>query len=410
MALVDVIAKNKLRINRRLYIKRRLVSGDYETDWVRVDLKNGKDQVLSWGTISYGIDYNPSSDQASFDIGAVTLTLRNDAGYWNQENSPFSWFYPPFTYLNRKLARVKIEQGYVDSDDTEIGTATIFEGLIEEVTINEDTKANVKVMSYLYILKQVSISTLSYGAVSRSVSDIITDILSVPAISPYITAGTISPGNDIDITDVSELTGDCWKVLQNLALLSDSVPIIRYDNTLDFIPREPTMSSVFDFRGAGTSFPNIFNIADYDDEGASRVVLRWEEQSGTLSAETSNSLLALKYKQVPSSVNIGNVATGDKQSVLDALLARWEFPKPYISFTTKSMLTIVNILDRITLTIKGNYPENGPRWGIGVWGAGTWLTARGAILTNTEDPYMVTGIEHNLDEGVTQIHCEKINV
>lgn len=407
-SISQLIKSNTHRPVLRLYIKRRLVSGSYETNWRRVDILDGVDQVIDWGTVTYEIDSNPSTDQYDFSISSVTLQVSNFHGKWNNENSDTSYFFPFDTYLTRKLTRIKIEAAYLDTDNSEVGTTTIFEGLIEKVAVSEDRVATINCMSYLYILKQYPISDLAYSATNRHVSDIVNDIFGQSKISDFITLNTNTPYNDIHIDNPSQLDGDYWDVITNIALLSQSVPAMTSPTTIDFVAREAGATSVWNFYGAGYNTPDIFNVMEYDDEGGKRVIIRWEESDGTLYAESSNTTLKLKYLQTPSKVNLSNVKTADRQSVLDNLLAYWESPKQTLTFDTKMLLDQVKVMDKITVSIAGIYPENAARWGAFTWGDFTWSVSKGGLSIARGTEFFVTSVSHDLMSWKTIIKCEKI--
>jgi hypothetical protein len=408
--LVELINASTHRPALRLYIKRKLISGEYEDDWVRVDLVDGADQMIDWGGVTYEIDSNPSTDQYDFSISSLTLKISNFYGKWTNGNKATSYFFPEDIYLTRELTRIKVEGGYLDSDGTEVGTATLFEGLIEKVQVTEDRTANINCMSYLYILKQYPISDLEYTAVEKTASSIISDIFSQTKISDFITLGTNSPSNDISIEDASALDGDYWAIVSQLSLLTQSVPKVSPSGDLDFIPREPGTTSVWDFYGAGYAKPDIFAIENYDDEGSARVVMRWQESGALLFAESSNTTLKLKYLQKPSEVNLENVKAGDKQSVLDELLRYWESPRENLSFSTRFLMNEISVLDKITVSISGLYSENVPRWGAVNWGSFYWEESKGGLSITAGTEFIVTAISHSFSEWSTIIKCERIQL
>ena len=418
MSATDVIASNVHVPVRRLYIKRKLVSGDYETDWKRVDIVDGIDQVIEWGSVSYEIDSDPSTDQASFDISGVNLKVINDLGFWNNEKSSSSYFYPDDVYLTRKYTRIKMEAGYIDADGEEQGVCTIFEGLIESVSTHEDRVATINAMSYLYVLKNYPISDRNYTAAPESISDIVNDIFGLDKVSDFIHLETNDPGLDGTIEDPSQLSGDYWEVIQRLAFLSSSVPLLMGEvigSELDgqvfkFIPREPVGDIKWTFYGTGASDTDIYNIQSYDDEGAKRIVLRWVDYELDLHAQSSNDKLISKYLNRTFEVDVSPLATSDRQPLMNALLSYWENPRETLTFTSKMMLNIVNVMDKISIYVPGVYPENVHYWGVGTWGdpeiVGRSSKAGIAIDSGTE--FLVTAVISDLDNWTTTIRCERL--
>lgn len=410
------IDSNIHRPFRRLWIKRKLASGAYESDWKRVDTIDGEDQVIEWGTVTYEIDADPATDQSTFDISSVTIKIRNDNGLWNNERSSTSLFFPDDVYLTRKFTRIKIEVGYLDTDDEEQGACTIFEGLIESVSVSEDRVAIINTMSYLYVLKNYPISDRSYSATPADISTLISGIFGLSKVSEFIYLDTNSPALDGEIADPSELEGDYWQVIQRLAFLSNSVPVLVGEvigsegngQSFKFIPRTPVGTSKRVFYGSGTTDPDIYSIDNYDDEGAKRVVLRWNDDTSSLFAKSSNDTLIEKYLSKTSEVDVSDLSVSDRQLLLDALLAYWENPRESLTFSCKMMLNNINVMDLINISIPGVYPEDVDRWGFGVWGEVIGSAARAGLIIDAENEFLVTGVSSDIDNWKTTIKCEKV--
>jgi len=410
------IDSNIHRPFRRLWIKRKLASGAYESDWQRVDIIDGEDQVIEWGTVTYEIDADPATDQSTFDISSVTIKIRNDNGLWNNERSSTSLFFPDDVYLTRKFTRIKIEVGYLDTDDEEQGACTIFEGLIESVSVSEDRVAIINTMSYLYVLKNYPISDRSYSATPADISTLISGIFGLSKVSEFIYLDTNSPALDGEIADPSELEGDYWQVIQRLAFLSNSVPVLVGEvigsegngQSFKFIPRTPVGTSKRVFYGSGTTDPDIYSIDNYDDEGAKRVVLRWNDDTSSLFAKSSNDTLIEKYLSKTSEVDVSDLSVSDRQTLLDALLAYWENPRESLTFSCKMMLNNINVMDLINISIPGVYPEDVDRWGFGVWGEVIGSAARAGLIIDADNEFLVTGVSSDIDNWKTTIKCEKV--
>ena len=418
MSINDVIASHIHRPFRRLWIKRKLVSGDYEEEWLRVDIIDGDDQVIEWGSVKYEIDADPATDQSSFDISNVTIKIRNDNGLWNNERSKTSYFFPDDVYLTRKFTRIKIEAGYIDPEGNEIGGCVIFEGLIELVTVSEDRVAVINCMSYLYILKNYPISDRNYTSSPGLVSSFIDDIFGLAKVSKFIFLDTNTPAIDGEIADPTTLEGDYWEVIQRLAFLSASVPVLVGEvigsesngQSFKFIPRTASEDVKRVFYGSGNPDPDIYTIDNYDDEGAKRVVIRWNDSTSGLFAQSSNDKLKEKYLNKTTEVDVSTLSEPDKQTLLDELLTYWEYPRETLTFTCKMMLNIINVMDRIEVYIPGVYPENVNRWGFGVWGDGElWGPGpRAGIRIDRNIPFLVTSVISDIDNWSTTILCEKV--
>jgi hypothetical protein len=422
MALSDAIKSNKHKPVRRLYVKRRLFpDGEYESEWVRVDKIDGIDRVVSWGSAERAIDYNPGQI-GGFSVPDISLTIDNSEGAWNYEKDSRSIFAPYDTYLGRRLSRLKIEAGYIDEDGAEVGVSTAFEGVIDRVSIGDDQLARVSALGYISVLTRHNISEISSQLENDMlVSDIVSAIMAVTDVSTFLSVGTNLPGNDIIIKDKSLLRGSFFEVLQKLAFVSLSVPIVDV-STFHFKSRDTNGTDVWTFYGNGNRSPDILKINKYDDEGADRVRLSWtDESTGLIETSQSTNLLA-RYSLTPQSVNLELLgqSSGTIRGVLTSLVSYWQFPRPVITFTTKCMLDQVKDGDQVRIDVRLNpivLSSNGTYWGNFQWSQKNWRAAgaseserKGAILIKPSVKWIVTRIINDLDSWTSTITAEKIKV
>lgn len=398
----------------RAYIKRRLVDANfgssiYEASWQRVDVYDGVQRVVDWGSTGLSIDTQASTDESNFEIDDITLTVDNSTGFWNVETDVRSFFYPGDIYLTRNRTKIKIEAGYEDADGNEIGVATVFEGFITKVILSEDQTAKITCLSYLSVLDQYPISDLSLTG-TWTISDVIDSIMNQNKITDFLPFVASSPLVDASIVDTSILDGSYWDVIKKLAFRSSSVPLV-IGNVWSFAAREPGASSVWDFKGAGTVSPDIYSVGQYDDEGASRVRLYWESKESAYTATSSNESLKQKYLQKPQQVDLENYDGTNSQLILNGLLAYWGTPRPTISFRVPFMVNLINPLDKITLTIYGReqYPESGANWDTFDWDDGTlWDDYDGPINIADNTEFMVLSVTKNLQDWTTNIIAERV--
>ena len=170
-------------------------------------------------------------------------------------------------------------------------------------------------------------------------------------------------------------------------------------------------SVVWNFLGAGNEQPDIEKVTSYDDEGAGKVRLLWQAEGTTITAESSESSLKIKYLNSPQIMNLDEYSDAIKQTILNAQLAQWETPRPTISFKTKFMVNIIALLDKITIKISGPVtPIGTPRYGTGVkWGDGSvWGKARGSVNIRAGIEWKVLRIVKNIDKWSFDIHSEKV--
>ena len=406
MALSDLIKSKKQYPVRRCYIKRRLFDGTYEASWFRVDYLQGKNRVIDWGSFSLELDFQPG-EIGNFELSALQLVFDNEEGSFNSEIDPQSIFYPEYTYINRRYAKVKVECGYLDEDGAEVGVDSIFEGVIERVVVSEDQTAVVTVLPYIAILNSYLIVDLALTG-SGTVSSVVTSIMNQSKITEFIPY--VAPTNSLDptITDLSLLEGSYWDILKLLAQQSDSVPIL--DGTAFSFQDRSAGALAWNFQGAGTQFPDMDSLTAYDDEGADKVRLYWQAKGSSVTAITTDSSLLIKYLNSPQRIDLSAYDDSNKQTILNALLTRWSKPRPTISLLTNFMVNEIPLLGKITVKIAGPvFPLNTGRWGFGTWGDGSvWGKSKGSVNINSGIEWIVLRIVKNINDWNFEIHSEKV--
>jgi len=410
-ALTDLIQLNKHRPVRKLYIKRRLISGSYEGSWVRIDRwHKEQDVVIDWGSVSINIDEQPGIIGA-YDVSGLTMMVNNNDGFFNIETYDNSIWYPDTTYLNRRYTKIKIETAYLDSSDAEVGAVSDFEGFIDNILISEDGLATLGILSYQSIFTKYPISDLSLTG-SMTAEAVITAICNQAKITTYMPYVAPNTSYNYTISDTSLLEGTYWDILQELAYKSDST-IFLNGSVFKVVPRTAG-SVVWNFKGSGSDEPNdIFSVTEYDDEGIGKVRVYWKEEDGATFAKSSDATLLLKYLSEPELVDLTNIAAGNKQGILDALLTKWEANRPIISFDCKYLLNQIDLLDKLTIEIRGRIsPELGAggfRWGSWTWDDGSvWGTEVGGIIIGSGTEWMTTQIVKDFQNWRMSIRAEKV--
>jgi len=404
--LTTLIRGNKAIPIRRLYIKRRSVADVYETDWYRIDNYNLIDRVTNWGSVSIEID-EEQFRIAAFNISNMTIGLSNADGIFNSENDSRSLWYG---YLNRKFTKFKVDAGYLDQDGNEVGLTTVFEGVLNELKINDDQKSTASLLSYQSVLQSYDVKDLSFTG-EHTINYVVDAIMNQSKITKFIPYVAAAADQNVTLTDISTLTGKYWDVIKELAVLSNSVPYMNC-SAFSFQPRTPSVSSAFDFKGAGVrGYNDIYKVSSFDDEGAKRVRLHWIVTGTNIEAKSVDATLLKKYLGEPESLDLSEVKlTADKQAIVNALLAQWEDPKPVIDFETKYTVSILKPLDKITIDIRGQItPLNTFVWGGWKWGDGSkWGKQKGSIIITSTRTWKILKVSHNIDGWKTQIKAEEI--
>ena len=384
MTVVDLIRSNLHRPVRKLYIKRREENGDFEADWLRVDDYKLVNRVVNWGSVKLSVD-DQEGRIGSFNASNLSLTLKNDDGLFNVETDDRSLW---FGFLNRKLTKVKIEVGYQDKYENEVGVENIFEGVINKVKIGDDQLARLEVLSYHTILKKYDISDLTLTG-TKLASEIIEAIMNQTKITNFISYE--APDLDVNpsVQDCAQLSGTYWDIIMTLAFQCNAVPKV-YADRFQIISRTIIGTSVWVFNGKGSANSDIFKIVSFDDEGADRVRVLWTVKDSAVFARSSSALLLKKYLDEPENIDLSLIAAGDRQAVVNALLAEWENPKPVMEFQTKFLINQVKPMDIVSTTVEGEVvPSNTFIWGSFIWGGvdrGIGATGNGGGVIFHIDP------------------------
>ena len=409
--ITDLIKLDKTRLSRKLYIKRRLISGSYEGSWTQIDNWNGRNRVISWGEHSVQIDESPGIIGA-FEVSGIAIIADNNDGLFNIETSANSIWNPETTYLNRRYTKIKIDVGYLDDNDDIVGETTVFEGYIESVTLSEDGQATIECLSYQNIFTRYPINDLSLTG-SATASATLTSILNQSKITDVLPYNAPSLTNDYTIPDRTALDGTYWDVIQEIAFTSSSTITLETD-TFKVEPRTPG-SVQWNFKGSGSDEQvDIYQILSYDDEGIGKIRVYFKEDGGSTVAQSTDATILLKYLSEPELVDLSRVDSSDKQGVLDDLLDKWENNIPVIEFEAKFLLNQISLLDKITLDIRGrqtpSLSEGGILWGSGAtWGDGSlWGKELGGIIISSGVEWFVTMIIRNFEEGKMTVRAEKV--
>lgn len=408
----DLIRRSSQNPVRRVYIKRRTQpDGAFEGSWFRIDNYLNKERIIDFNSVSIEIDHQPDTI-ADFNVSGYTLRTNNEDGAFNSELDPNSIWFSEADYLNRKYTKLKLECGYLDSDNSEVGVVDVFEGLIERITIRTTGLATITVLSYQNLLQRYDISDLAMTG-TKTVNDIVTLIMNQSKITdyiPYVVPTALVNSN----VESDQLSGTYWDVLKRLAVLSNSIPFLRASE-FKFVPRDAG-SVVFDFKTLGVDgFDDLYSLNNYDDEGAGKIRVYWNESSSNIIVQSSDTLLRKKYLAEPANVSFDELTDdGQKRTLLLSLLRTWERPKPVISFTTRFMLNELEPLDSITIEYidLATISENNAKWGDNTdWGDGTkWGKQRGVINIPSSVEWMVTKVNHDLQNWRTIITAERTGV
>ena len=276
MTIISPIKRNNHKIFRRLYMKRRVEGGDYETDWQEIS----NAYITKWGTIKFSVD---DVKPDFYKFSGYDFAVSNYDGLFGPEGDADSFFY---SALTRYKTLVKVEAGYLDYnlvtgyydlgkydeasyDDTtglylEYPTnPTLYIGLVSwDNVYSSNPEVQFRTNHLTSIFNDIPADRLTNMNSTMTASDVIekirdyTDASGTSYFQKYIslTAWTIQTTTNYYLfsTDTSLQGLTCWELMTKLAGAENYT--VRVDRVGDFYFQErsniPT-ETAWHFSGIG---------------------------------------------------------------------------------------------------------------------------------------------------------------
>jgi len=409
-SLVGEIAKNKNRIFRRLYVKRRLAStGLFETDWHDIT----KD-VKRWGSITQKLD---AARQNRLRFSRASITVANDEGKYNPAaNESSLWF----GYASQQRSLMKIEAGYVHDTlgadgiwvKTEFPTAssTVFTGILQgDFPITNKDDITLKISPLTQIFRDFPSRALDdYTSTGMTASDFVEMVRDATSGGNYIFRpffGDTTTNWDIQTTTVNYIdlstqtatdirTSNVWGVMEKLAEAENYLLFVTPDGVLKFRDKaDITTATSYEFHGIGsynrTYGHNIMAIQQFgfrQTKYYGRVELKWRQENTetsyifkeadfTISADNSPWNLGFRTFKME---NLWLASTATAQSVADTVFNEISAEKDEIRYTA-SFIPHLTLTDRVSLTYNSNPDSLGS-----LWDSNDWADSSGALALATD--------------------------
>lgn len=401
-----VAKKSRLKLYETLEMKRRFNSG-YEDDYV--DLTS---YILSSTNIkiSSKLDFD-SFGYGEMKTGNISFTLDNTQGYFNNENSLYSFF---SNSVSRHYTKVRYKAGYYDEENEKIDEI-VFMGLINEKEINNNfLKGTIEftALSFNQILHENYISSGQLSGLNYF-SAIIGAIINNTTISPYITynVNNINPSENIYFDDSSFYEDKTIAdALNEMCQKASSTWYIDIDG--NFIVRDRSLNDNVAFGfigGAGQKYStNILEIESYD-EGYTKLIntviyktdLTYQIQaSSEYLRKYGSNALNFDSTDITNSETINNIG----ESIID----EWKLPKKRIVLTTAYMPNVLNYFDRCFINFKPKLKQFLNKTTM-VWNGGgqfnnseVWGVYQNQIIINPDRYWAYYGYEHDIAKGITR--------
>ena len=423
--LTSLIAKSRHSIFRRLHIKRRQNSGEYESSWQEVPSK----YIGKWGRIKNGTD---NIVVGEYQQSGVQLTLRNDDGYFNGESELDSNWYG---YYSRYRTLVRVQAGYYDADLNEYPTdSTMFTGIINsDFDQTSKNDISIQVDSLDSVFKEVPASSITFPNITTTAlraDQIIAAIQNftdgsnnlvfqkfIPLADWTITTGTITyPGFNTTTVFKSDTA---WSIIQKLAQAENKVAYISPTGKFYFESRPTTTASTtYELKGLGAGHSEYgHNIIEIESqiEAVSKVYNRVRVKYLEADTETSYYTRAQTWgwgdgstsdKYGVRTYNLDNQMIGDvtqATSVGDAIFNEFSALRQEVKISCKFLPQL--FLGNVSLVTYQDASATEVLWGTFMWGYANWADTgtRGAVRFYN-DRFQILSVEHDLDNIKTILH------
>ena len=412
MSIITCIKSNRAQVFRRLYFKRRLSGGEYESTWTRIPDK----YVMSWGQIKF------SSDDIKvnfWNYSGLTIQVRNNDGYFANTDDDKSVFYQMIT---RYKTMVKVSAGYIDSAGTELPTqSTLYIGVIaEDMPYKEDNKVQFSTKHISSIFQEIPADQVIGLGTTQTASDIVTKIRdfkdsnNVYIFQKYISSGAWyinTTSAYYNIATTSALQGmTCWDVLKKISEAENYTMYLSPDGNFYFQPKTAASTVAFHFSGVGdtdgTWGHNISSNVTVDDnirKVYNRIRVRFADSDTTSSyyikKETWNwgdSSSSFMYGVRTYEIDNRFLDTTTAQTVATNIFNGFSLPKKEVKLRTK-FIPHLSLNDHVTVTYKTVAYEGDYLWGYFDWGSAYWGARKGYNINLENADYQITEININLD-------------
>ena len=419
---------------RRMYMKRRDSSGNYESTWQRIDIRDGISRVNAWGTVDFAIDAEKVIIN-SWDVSQVQIALANNDGWFNSSSDSRSFW---FRYLDHKDTKLKLDVGIYDINGDVLGETTLFEGLIISGENTSDVNTSFTVADYSKKLDEISFAgMIADGA--YNVTDILDVIEANNNVITYFNTINFDPKRDVEITiDSTEKDiwrESIWQVLQYLATVSmstisvigDSINlkarddlvgvraywtsdgnIVETSDGLEFCVTGDGSTDLIIY-GVGSQSPynnlTLYGSVNLDRGGADKLYTTIIETS--TGSKVQSVIPSLLIEGRTKEIDLSDLTTlGDKTDVINDFLARFGVKRPTIQFSCAFLGGLVYPFSVVAVDNEGRQllSDNLFVWDVSLWDSSDrWGEKQGSNKTYQTENFIVERISYNLDDWFCSI-------
>lgn len=398
-----------LIVKRKLYIKRLSIDGTYESEWQEISQGMTKDGSVN--SISRSLPNN-SYSFGEIEVGNVSMQIVSAFQEFASENDPNSIFSGYIRHKSKFRVLDILVDKYTDPLNPEEIAVTTFEGLIDASTAQtEQGFEKLTVLDYLSVLNDVNVSELSIS--STTINQIVFEAINRPEFTKFFNVSSsstyINAGYNASSVDVSVYTGSVLDMLKDLAKGHSVFYINEDDGYFYFKSAEPSSTEQHQFLEENN---RKIDISAWR-EGIDRQITKWYWDDDSVSISS----LAEEQPVNPISKNFkieGITNNTQRKNVLDAVLSKTKFAKPYFKLTLP-YYPVIKLFDRVSVQSFGSAPKDALRWGMFKWTSSATTSPNiapkwrkpGGIRISAEDEWMVRKILHS-SGWKTEIELEKI--
>lgn len=425
MSIVSEIKKSTSKVFRRMYMKRRMPGGDYESDWQEIPNK----YITKWGTIQYSAD-DVMPD--FYKTSAINFEVSNRDGYFSGTDDDKSFFYGALSVYK---TFVKIESGYEDASGNEYPTdPTLFVGIIgSEFEKSNDGLIKFKAEHLTKSIEEIPADRLTIPPSNTMTSDDIVALIrdfkdsnDVYILQKYISSGawnyTTGTDNYTLETSTSLQNLSCWELLKKIANAENKVVYINRIGSLYF--KEKSVASgtaAFHFSGIGDSdrtyghnimekitvdenIENVYNRIKIKHNDSDTITSYYIKNEAWNWGDSSSSFMfgVREYEHENVFLN-----TAGAMTIADTIYNEFCWPKKKIQFTSK-FVPHLSLLEYVTITYKKNRYSGDDTWGNFLWGHGKWGKRYGYNIELDNLGCKITELKHNIDKMCTDVTLREV--
>lgn len=416
--VASLIKQDQAEVFRRLYMK-RLIAGEYESDWQQIENK----RIRSFGKIEFSID---DVRVNFYKYKGYQFKVDNYDGYFNDVDDDKSFFYDATT-LHRTM--VKVEVGYKTPNGIELPSGSVlFTGILGgDPVYPENNIVSFKADQLSKIFEGFNSSSIPDMNGNYTASEVVEkirdhqDLNNVYIFRKYIT----STSWNIDVTtldyEMATTTtlqnASCWELMIKLAEAEDKTVYVSKDGQFYFQAKTVLEATpTFHFSGIRdpdkTSGHNVMkNIVikkpyakvynrilikhALEDVVASNYILEEDWVWGDL---TSSFLYGVRTYKIENEYLTAATAVTIAQNIY----AQYKDLKKEITLNSK-FIPQVNLNDNVSLTYKTKVIQGGDLWGKFDYSNGLWGTRLGFNINIDDEDFRITKLSHNIDKFYTTV-------